>query len=238
MSEFPAVDHEQLYTVLEKEILHFVRKPGEPVSENTLCERFGLSRTPVRSLLQRLQQNGLVQIFPRRGSLVTRLNLDTINQLIYERMAVETMVMRDYTTICSPTDLTRIRFLYSQMARAAEAYPGEGFSQDEFMSADLAMHGEWFHRQNLSFLWSHLSRPNSSYTRFCMLDIMAGRNVPDVLQEHQQMLSLIEEGSTEGIEELLRRHLYGGIRRLGPMIYTEYADFFEPIDGGNHAALP
>lgn len=231
MSEFPAVDHEQLYAVLEKEILHFVRKPGEPVSENTLCERFGLSRTPVRSLLQRLQQNGLVQIFPRRGSLVTRLNLDTINQLIYERMAVETMVMRDYTTICSPTDLTRIRFLYSQMARVAEAYPGEDFSQDEFMSADLAMHGEWFHRQNLSFLWSHLSRPNSSYTRFCMLDLQEGSSVPDVLAEHREMLRLIESGSVHEIEPLLRKHLYGGVRRLGSRIYTDFAAYFEPFDG-------
>ena len=85
MADTPVMDHEQQFQLLSSEILHFIRKPGERLSENDLCQRFGLSRTPVRSLLQRLQENGLVQIVPRRGSMVTRLDLDVINQLIYER---------------------------------------------------------------------------------------------------------------------------------------------------------
>ena len=54
---------------------------------------------------------------------------------------------------------------------------------------------------------------------------------------YSELLQLIEEGCTDGIEELLKRHLYGGIRRLGPQIYTDYAAYFEPFDGGSHADL-
>ena len=74
-----------------------------------------------------------------------------------------------------------------------------------------------------------MSGPQSSYTRFCTLDIIEGSNVQDVLKDHEEMLRLIDTRSTEGIEELMRRHLYGGIRRLGGLVFTKYADYFAPI---------
>ena len=227
-------DHESLYQTLAGEILRFERKPGEPLSEHELCRRFGLSRTPVRSLLQRLQENGLVQIVPRSGSRVTRLDMKLINQLIYERVAVETMVLRDFVALCNPTDIERIRYLYVQMQQAAEGFGSDRFQPDEFIRRDLAMHGEWFRRLNLETLWARLSMPESSYTRFCMLDILQGNNVPDVLEEHGEMLRLIEEKDAASIEPLLKKHLYGGVRRLGSRIYTTWAEYFEPFEGEIH----
>ena len=224
-------DYESLYQTLAGEILRFQRKPGEQLSEHELCRRFGLSRTPVRSLLQRLQENGLVQIIPRSGSRVTRLDMKLISQLIYERVAVETMVMRDFAAVCDPTDVERVRYLYVQMQAAAESFGTPAFQPDEFIRRDLNMHGEWFRRLNLETLWTRLSNPESSYTRFCMLDILQGNNVPDVLEEHGEMLRLIESGDTGEIEALLKKHLYGGVRRIGSGIYTTYADYFEPFEG-------
>ncbi|MBR5110501.1 MAG: GntR family transcriptional regulator [Clostridia bacterium] len=229
MSETAALDHEQQYRLLENEILHFQWKPGEIISENYLCQRFSLSRTPVRSLLQRLRENGLVQIEAKRGSLVTKLSLDTINQLIYERVAVESMVLRDYIAVRTPTDVEKVRYLYAQMEKVAADYGTNDFQIDSFLRADLGMHSEWFRRMNLSFLWKRLSSPQSSYTRFCMLDILAGGNVPDVMEEHAAMLRLIENGDASEIEPLLTKHLYGGVRRLGPHLYTTYANYFEPL---------
>lgn len=229
MNETTALDHEQQYRLLENEILHFQWKPGEIISENYLCQRFSLSRTPVRSLLQRLRENGLVQIEAKRGSLVTKLNLDTINQLIYERVAVESTVIRDYIDVCSPTDVEKVRYLFAQMEKAAAGYGTEDFNIDTFIRADLGMHSEWFRRMHLDILWKRLSSPQSSYTRFCMLDILAGGNVPDVMEEHAAMLRLIENGDASQIEPLLKKHLYGGVRRLGPHLYTTYASYFEPL---------
>ena len=53
---------EDIYQTLEYEIVTLKIKPGETISENQLCKRFGISRTPVRAALQRLEQNGFVQI--------------------------------------------------------------------------------------------------------------------------------------------------------------------------------
>ena len=66
---------DEIYQILEGEIVSLEIKPGEMLSENTLCKRFSISRTPVRSALQRLEQNRFVQIIPHKGTIVTPINL-------------------------------------------------------------------------------------------------------------------------------------------------------------------
>lgn len=224
-------DHEQMYQELAGEILRFDHKPGDLLSEHCLCERFSISRTPVRSVLQRLQENGLVQILPRKGSIVTRLDYDIVNQLIYQRVAVESMVLRDFILSCTPVDAERVRFAFNQLQNIGQTYfsDPERFDVDGFLHTDLAMHEIWFRATNNFFLWENMSGPQSSYTRFCTLDIIEGGNVPDVLADHEEMLRLIDTRSIDGIEDLMRRHLYGGIRRLGGLVFTKYADYFVPM---------
>ena len=224
-------DHEQIYQTLSEEILRFDHKPGDLLSEHYLCERFSISRTPVRSVLQRLQENGLVQILPRKGSIVTKLDYDIINQLIYQRVAVESMVLRDFILTCTPADAERVRFAFSRLREVGQVYltDPQRFPADVFLKIDLSMHQIWFRATNNLFLWDLMSGPQSSYTRFCTLDIIEGSNVQDVLEDHEEMLRLIDTRCTDGIEDLMRRHLYGGIRRLGGLVFTKYADYFVPM---------
>ena len=75
------------------------------ISENEICERFGVSRTPVRDALRLLQEQGFVETVPYRGTYVTLLSLDNIKQMIYMRVAVETMVLRDFRKVQNPMTL-------------------------------------------------------------------------------------------------------------------------------------
>ena len=101
---------DEIYNILEKEIAQLEIMPGEVLSENSLCRRFHISRTPIRSVLQRLQQNGFVQIVPYKGTIVTGINLKLANQWIFQRLAVECMVLRDFIAICTPTDVARVHY--------------------------------------------------------------------------------------------------------------------------------
>lgn len=237
MTQSHVLDQEQIYHLLASEILRFEHKPGEMLSENHLCLRFSLSRTPVRSILQRLQENGLVNIIPRKGSIVTKIDFEIINQLIYERVAVESMVLRDFIRTCSPIDVEKVRFAFEQLHQLAQVYERDRahFDANRFLEIDLQMHETWFRATNKSYLWKKLSGVQSDYTRFCTLDIVDGNNVPDVIKDHEAMLSLIDARSTEGIEQLMSRHLYGGMRRLGSLIFTKYADYFVSSDSGEHS---
>ena len=86
----------EIYAVLEREIIDLTLRPGSSLSENPLCARFGAPRSMIRVVLQRLQENGLVKIVPYKGTTVTRLNREIVDELIYERPAVEARVLRDY----------------------------------------------------------------------------------------------------------------------------------------------
>ena len=100
---------EMVGETLKQEILDLRLKPGQMISENDVCDRFGVSRTPVREALRLLQEQGFVETVPYRGTYVTLLSLDNIKQMIYMRVAVETMVLRDFIAVQSPMVVEDIR---------------------------------------------------------------------------------------------------------------------------------
>lgn len=221
-------NNDEIYDILEREIVTLEIKPGEILSENTLCKRFNISRTPIRGVLQHLQQTGFVQIVPHKGTIVTPIDLDIASQWIYQRLAVECMVLRDFLKMYSPTDLARIHYIQQQLLNVAETrHTSDQFDINEFLSIDLSMHRVWFQASDKLYLWDTLTKPQADYSRFIRLDIVGARNVPDVLEEHTALIRLIEERDAEAIEPLLKRHLYGGVRRMGGQLFSEeYRDYF------------
>ena len=81
---------EQLHTILRKEIIDMLLKPGEPIFEKELCQRFGVSRTPVREACMRLSFDNLVEIFPQRGTFVTKIRRQDVHEDHFVRDALET----------------------------------------------------------------------------------------------------------------------------------------------------
>lgn len=220
---------DEIYDILESEIVRLKIQPGEYLSENTLCKRFNVSRTPVRSVLQRLQQSGFVQIVPHKGTIVTSIRLKIASQWIFQRMAVECMVLRDFINICTPTDIARVRYAQDSLKKIADRlHNGKNdFEINEFLQTDLSMHKVWYQVTDKLFLWENLIRPQADYSRFIRLDVVGGRNVPDVMKEHEELIDVIETRNFSAIEPLLKRHLYGGIRRMGSELFSdEYQRFF------------
>lgn len=219
---------DSIYHILEKEIVNLDIKPGQAISENSLCKRFSVSRTPIRSVLQRLQQNRFVQIIPQKGTIVTPINLEIASQIIYQRVAVETMVFRDFVQICSPTDVAKVHHAYKVMEQIAASIDcPSSFNMQEFLAADMHMHEIWFKATGKPYLWETLTRPQADYSRFIRLDMKEAKNVPDVLKEHQEMLDIISSKNTSLIEPLISKHLFGGVRRLGGQLFSEeYSCYF------------
>ena len=222
----------EIYKILESEIVALKIAPGDVLTENSLCERFHVSRTPIRSVLQRLQENRFVQIIPHKSTTVTPINLDVASQLIYERVAIESMVFRDFIRTVSPPDAEKVRYgLYRMEQVAQKARDLEPFDIYEFLECDHAMHALWFYATGKVVLWQRISRPHPDYSRLMRLDVVGARNVQEVLADHQEMMRMIDAREEEHIEELMVRHLYGNVRRLGGRLFSdEYKKYFQPLD--------
>jgi len=81
---------EEVYGELKRDIAEFNLVPGDRFTENELSERLGVSRTPVRQALTRLQQEGYVEVLFRSGWRVLPFDFDQFEQLYDLRMVLET----------------------------------------------------------------------------------------------------------------------------------------------------
>ena len=214
----------EIYEVLEREIIDLTIRPGSSLSENPLCARFGAPRTLIRVVLQKLQENGLVKIVPYKGTTVTRLNREIVDELIYERTAVEARVLRDFAPHCTPEQRALIRRRADAYAALAQA---ETPDYNRLYEADRLLHETWFAAMGKMYLFRTLQNAHADYSRFRMLDTITSGGLAEVIADHQNLIDAIERCDLAAFEPLVERHLYGGIRRLGSRLTEEYADYFE-----------
>ena len=225
----PPASSEHMYQVLKNEILTLVIKPGEAMSENELCKRFGVSRTPVRSVLQRLRDAGLVTIVPYKGTTASLLNFEEIRQLIYMRVAVETMVLRDFIDRYTLADLERVRYAIRKQVVLLQSE----HTSEQFYALDSQMHAIWFAAIGMDRLWRAIQKAQTNYTRFRMLDIVAVQQFGDIVAEHETLFDILERRAKDEVEPFVRHHLNGGIERLGDRLENELADYFISSDHSN-----
>src|SRR5579875_1604297 len=86
--------HTQVTASIRKAIVSGVFKPGEKLSEETLAQQFGVSRTPVREAFKQLEREGLVEIIPRVGTCVTKHTEEEIVELFTVKEALEGLAAR------------------------------------------------------------------------------------------------------------------------------------------------
>lgn len=85
---------DQAYRQLEELIVTLELAPGSVLSEGSLAKRLNIGRTPIREALQRLGQEGLVAILPRRGILVAEINIERQLKVIEVRRELERFIAR------------------------------------------------------------------------------------------------------------------------------------------------
>lgn len=215
---------EMVFKVLKQEILDLELKPGQMISENEICDRFGVSRTPVREALSRLQEQEFVNTVPYSGTYVTLLNLNHIKQMIYMRVAVETMVIRDFMEIMTPLKIEEVRYLIRKQQALIQE---QGFEPEQFYRMDAKMHSIWFEATEKKKLWEMIQAQQLHYTRFRMLDFVTETDFTRIIREHKRLFDLLLKKDIKGLEESLREHLYYSMKRMKHQIEVEYKDYFE-----------
>lgn len=216
---------DEIYTILEGELVSLQIKPHEILSENALCARFNVSRTIVRSSLQRLSQAGFLEIIPYVGTKVTAIDLESVNQFIYLRIAAECAVLKDFMKTMTPLQIEEMRFkkdLFEQVAGSLKDMSLlDAEKTNELLAKDLEFHHCYFRFMGKDMLWDYLTQPHPNYSRFIRLDMLGGKNIPDVLEEHRILMDAVDRRDTDAVDQIVSRHLYGGTRRLGSKLFSE-----------------
>jgi DNA-binding GntR family transcriptional regulator len=110
---------ERAYRRLEEMIVTLQLAPGSVVSESALSKRLGIGRTPIREALQRLARERLVVVLPRRGIMVSEINVSTQLRLLEARRELERLIARRAARRASETERGRFREIAEGMTEAA-----------------------------------------------------------------------------------------------------------------------
>jgi DNA-binding GntR family transcriptional regulator len=112
---------EQAYRLLEERIVTLQLAPGEFLSEYALADQLGLGRTPIREALQRLAREGLIEVLPRRGILVSKTDPKKQLLVLEVRRELERLLCRAAATRATTEQRLHFREIASGMDRTSRS---------------------------------------------------------------------------------------------------------------------
>ena len=110
----------QAYRVLEEQLVTLKLRPGELLAEKDLVDRAGIGRTPVREAVQRLSGDGLLQVLPRKGLMVTPLRRSDLGRIIEARRVMERLLVVKAAERASEDQRHALRVLAAHIEAAAD----------------------------------------------------------------------------------------------------------------------
>lgn len=186
--------------------------PGQPIRQESMARRLGVSRLPIREALRHLTAAGLVVHEPNVGYAVARLEQSDFDQIYLMRAALEREVLLSLP-VPAGADLDRVRQLGLRVAEAAEA--GDVL---EMRLRNQDFHFAMFDRSPLNLVVGELRRlwtMAMPYHAVYLHDPVARRRV---LDEHEHIVEAYAAGNGELLVELMNRHRQGGESGTGLLL--------------------
>lgn len=216
---------DDVYNSLKHDILNLEIKPGEIISENQISKKYNISRTPSRSALQRLKDEGLITSIPYKANFVALLDMEYIKQMIYMRIVLEIDIINNLIKNANDDVIQELE----KNIEKQEELQKTGLKAEAFYKLDAEFHKTLFKGTDKLIVWDIIQKSQVHYTRFRMLDIVAVSNFKEICKEHRELLEIIKSKQYDKIEEAVNKHLHGGIVRLGNRIHTDFEEYFIEI---------
>jgi DNA-binding GntR family transcriptional regulator len=180
---------DRAYFDLEEMIVTLKLPPGSAVSEAALSERLGIGRTPIREALQRLARERLVTILPRRGIIVSEINVKGQLRLIEVRREVERLVAKSAAR--RATDQERKRF-----GELAQIFEKSAKTNDEttFIRADREFNELCSQAARNEFAAGAMGLMHSLSRRFWFLHYQKAADMPLTAKLHANIARAIAAG--------------------------------------------
>lgn len=193
---------EKVYIELQEAILSEDLKKGESLTELSLSEKLGVSRTPVRSALQRLSEVGLVKIVPNRGAVVLGVTKEDILDIYRIRMRLEGLASAMAALNMSDADKKKL----TETVELSEFYLSKN-NTENLKELDTSFHRVIYEAsgsRTLARILSDLHLNTKGYRRISLA--IPGR-LERTTKEHREILNAILAGDAEKADRLTSEHI-------------------------------
>ncbi len=190
------------YQELKRFILGRQIPPGGKLNEVELAGALGISRTPVREALNRLEKEGLVQIFPQRGAFVVQFSAEDIYELFLIRENLEGLAAFLAAERMDPENLSRLSSLVQGFREPYTDQDIRRYARDDFK----------FHQTIVTLsgsrrLMNLVSTLHDQIRIFRLTSLGLSGRMKSSLQEHVQITRALQAGNREESERRMRQHI-------------------------------
>ncbi len=210
----------QVYGALREAIVKLEIEVGQPLSENDVATRLGVSRTPVREAFIKLAGTGLIEILPQRGTYVVKISPRAVRDAQFVREALEVAVLRQACLHPVPDLVGKLHDLVALQRRAAE---NEDF--DDFLIHDEAFHRTMAVAVGRERAWRVIEGEKGQMDRVRYLSLPEMSPMFHLIGQHEKIAKAVEARDFEGGQVVLREHL-SGILKVLERFQKEMPDLF------------
>ena len=186
---------------LRLDIIRGVYKPGSHLVERTLAEQYGVSRGPIREALTELEREGLVQILPRRGAIVTELSPREAWEIYTLRGHLEQLAVKQCEPQLTKDRIDKLLKLVQEMEELEEADIVEAVMYDlRFHRAVVQASG------NNTLIRTHRTLDAKVGACFLLVTRHLGYSPTDMAERHRPLAEAIAQRDIDRAQRLAKSH--------------------------------
>jgi DNA-binding GntR family transcriptional regulator len=222
----PAIDPKlpmtpQVYGGLRRAILTLRMAPKQALSEKEMALNLGVSRTPVREALIKLAEEGLVDIFPQRGTFVAPIRVSEVFEAQFIRESLEVSVVARVAEAVDAPALARLQDSLLRQRALVEREDLEGFlAEDENFHFALAA------SVNLLRAWKVIQNVKGQLDRVRFLSLPEPGQLSDLYEQHAAIVAAIEAHDAAAARTHMGNHLQRVFGTID-MLLTRHPDLFD-----------
>ncbi len=209
----------QILEILRSRILSMSLPPTTVLSRLSLQSEFNVSQTPVRDALIRLEEEGLVEVYPQYATVVSRIDIRNATEAHFLRLSIEVEAVRRLT-LNSPEETAAA--LDAALIRQRHVMSPEIY--DLFDSLDKDFHRVLYERADILGLWSAVRRQSVHLDRLRMMNLPMPGKLEQIVADHQAIVDAVRRGDAEAAVAALRKHLSGTLS-IVDFICERYPDY-------------
>lgn len=177
-------------------------KPGERLMEIQLAEELGVSRTPIREAIRRLELEGFLVMVPRRGTYVADLSIKDINEVFEIRTSLDVLAAGLAAERITEEELEQMERLLVQIGEYIDA--GDA---DKIVEADGQLHDILYQASRNDRLVGIINNLREQFTRFRSISMAYPGRIKNTLEEHRRLVEAIAQRDPDLAQQCAREHM-------------------------------